>query len=437
MYSTRPTADSVELIGVLSCLDFRAGDLGRFLGGIAAGFSDVLGVDWTVVTVLDSSGRCAVLGDSVDGPAGSKVLVDLHDTVTERVVEAGAPLRVADSGLSPDAGAMPVGFLAYLGVPLKNAAGDTIGTLCSFNRAQRAFTEQDVVVAEVFAARAAAAIDHHLVHGKLEALKDGLAAQLAEKTAELYRAQNRLIQRERLAAIGELSAKIVHELRSPISTVTLVLDHLRCLDLPVSTVGRLDLALREIRRMNGLLGEVLDYSRPVAGRKERVAVDAVVTALLAERKDVAGDRFRSALIRYQPATEGHSVLADPDKLRQVIINLLENACDASPPGFEIDVETGTTGEEDSVFLRVRNRTMQGTIDTTRAREPFFSTKAHGTGLGLAIVDGIVDALRGDFSLIQGSSGEVVATVTLPVAPEAAKPDIPCPKPRVTGRSDRE
>ena len=80
-------------------------------------------------------------------------------------------------------------------------------------------------------------------------------------------AQQQLIQRERLAAIGEFSAKIVHEVRSPLSTMMMALDHLHQLELPQTSKRRLTLAQEEAGRLNRLLGEILSYATPGAGRR--------------------------------------------------------------------------------------------------------------------------------------------------------------------------
>lgn len=419
MTSKQASLDLARAIEVLAYLDYREGELDGFLDRVAGGFSHVLGVDWTVVTVTEGARTYRVAGDSSSGRSGPGAAIALHGSVTARVIDGGVPYWVTDVAQEAEKIEMPEGFVAYLGVPLQTATGEVIGTVCSFVRTARQFGADDVAVARVFAARAAAAIEQHRASLALAAYNGRLEEMVERRTSELRATQQQLIRRERLAAIGELSAKIVHEVRSPLSTVTMVLDHLIDLDLAESSRRRLALAQEEAGRLNRLLGEILNYATPGAGRKEWIDVDAFVAQIVADFKDASVAATDAVRVRTRLGAERLGVFANSDKLRQVLINLLSNAHDASPVGAEVAVGTGEVYDQGLVEISVRNRTTDGPLDGSRVLEPFYTTKPEGTGLGLPIVNGIVMALQGRFSIQQDAAGEVIALVILPTSAKTA------------------
>lgn len=433
MKPTQRTLDLAETIEVLACLDYREGELQEFLDRVARGFNRVLGVDWTVVTLMEDIRTYRIAGNSSSARDTGDTALALHGSVTARVIDGGAPYWVADARQEAQDGAMPEGFVAYLGVPLKTASGSIIGTVCSFNRTACDFDNEDVAVARVFAARAAAAVEQYRVTLALAAHNERLEQAVELRTSELRAAQQRLIRGERLAAIGELSAKIVHEVRSPLSTMTMALDHLSQVALPESSSRRLALAREEATRLNRLLGEILSYATPSAGHRQWVDVSALVAQTADDFNDVLGAANDTRRVRCRGCSDQPGVLANPDRLRQVLINLLDNAVDACPAGAEVIIETGTADDQGLVSIRIRNQTTQGRLDADRALEPFYSTKPQGTGLGLAIVIGIVEAHKGRFSIEQDAAGEVTAQVILPTRVEAADESS---APTIWGRSAR-
>ena len=110
-----------------------------------------------------------------------------------------------------------------------------------------------------------------------------------------------------------------------------------------------------------------------------------------------------------------NVQGNPEKLRQVLINQLTNAIDASPEGGHVALTTTRLPDNSHVRIEVSNTSVHDIADPKLLLEPFRSTKPHGTGLGLAIVNGIVSAMSGNFALEQREHRKVVASVNLPIA----------------------
>lgn len=148
-------------------------------------------LDWSVVTFCkDGSER--ILASTINLGEATDEVYSLHGSLTGTVFNTGKLLVVEDATACPDYGNAPVGYRAYLGVPLRTPTGEVIGTICSFQHQPRCFTESEVQLAELFAERAATAIDnYHLyqqqqqVNNQLEAeIKDRRQAQIALQESE-------------------------------------------------------------------------------------------------------------------------------------------------------------------------------------------------------------------------------------------------------------
>jgi signal transduction histidine kinase len=114
----------------------------------------------------------------------------------------------------------------------------------------------------VFAERAATAIDNYQLYLQQQQFNATLEAEVAKRTEELRVAQKQLVERERLAAIGEFAAIIVHEIRNPLTTVMMGLNYFKRVDLFEPAYSRLSLALDEANRLERLLRQILLYAQP-------------------------------------------------------------------------------------------------------------------------------------------------------------------------------
>jgi PAS domain S-box-containing protein len=216
----------------------------------------------------------------------------------------------------------------------------------------------------------------------------------------------------RLAEIGELAAMIVHEVRSPLTTVLMGLNSFRSLDLSERARRRLELALEESNRLQNLLNEILQYARQQTLECHPLELNQLVRDTKAALQD--NPIVCRQGITLQLPESAVFVEADRDKLKQVFINLVTNACEASGEGEEV---TWT------VHLPVRNQvtvTVHNSGEPIPANllpkltQPFFTTKSSGNGLGLAITKRIIEAHQGDFSITSSAAAGTIATVTLPL-----------------------
>ncbi len=247
--------------------------------------------------------------------------------------------------------------------------------------------------------------------------------QLVEaRTAELRTAQDGLVQAAKLAALGQMSAALVHELNQPLTaqrmhlaSLRLLLDHGR-LDEARAALERLDGLLT---RMSGLTGHLKTYARKTpAGLRERVDLALVVDQAL-ELLEARRSEVNAELVLELPRPAW--LLGDPIRLEQVLVNLLRNALDAVAERPAPRVTVSLERDGDSWQLEVADN--GGGIAEEhlgQVFDPFFTTKpvGEGLGLGLAVSSAIVQAQGGTLTVANGVEGAVFH-LRLPAASEAS------------------
>ena len=253
---------------------------------------------------------------------------------------------------------------------------------------------------------------------ELRALNLRLQREIAErekveKTLEV--AEQSLAQSSKLAALGEMSAAVSHELNQPLAAMKTYLAGARLLlqrkraDEALSSFGRID---DLIDRMGAITKQLKSYARKGKDAFEEVDVrDAVSTALSMMEPQLKTRKV--AITRTLPSAPA-LIFGDRLRLEQVIINLLRNALDATKGVDDPSVEVTLT-VTDAVRLIVRDNGA-GIEDLDALFEPFYTTKqpGDGVGLGLAISSGIVTDLGGRLTARNGAKGGAVFEMTLPV-----------------------
>jgi len=243
------------------------------------------------------------------------------------------------------------------------------------------------------------------------------AEQLAEANRNLQKAEATVRRNERLAALGQLSAGLAHEIRNPLSTIKasaeMLLKNVNA-DGPVSheLAGFIS---SEVDRTNALVTRFLDFARPLALRLEKTEIAEVIDEAVAEVEKHTPPFDVSIYKNYSPDIP--PFLLDRQLIERVLYNLLLNAAQASPPQGSITVKTRQrrdAGEGDTVEIDVIDR---GSGIAAKDREsifnPFFTTKSSGVGLGLAIVSKIVDEHRGQIIVESEPGAGSVFRVLLP------------------------
>ena len=402
-----------QTMAILSSLSYRTGELSSYLQEIATGVSQLLGVDWSVVT-LCQEGLEKVLASSIDIGDAANQTYSLHGILTGTVVKTGQTLVVQDVRTCKDYGKAPEGYCAYLGVPLRPSHGEAIGTICSFHKKPRKFAPTEIRIAEMFAERAATAIDNYYLYQQQRRFNEMLEEEVTKRTEELRMAQAKLVERERLAAIGEFAATIVHEIRNPLTTIKLGLNGFKRLDLSELDRERLYLSLDEANRLERLLREILLYAKPQTLNLTKIDLNKFITENLETLRNMP--EAMGCEIKFIPSSTAVNIIGDQDKLKQVTINIVRNGCEAIAQGETVTIELETSLISDKVCLQIHNGGDPIPPEVLpKLTEPFYTTKATGTGLGLAIVKRIIDAHGGEFCIKSSAAEGTTVSAILPLA----------------------
>jgi signal transduction histidine kinase len=398
------------ILEALSSLSYRTGELEMYLQQITNSISRLMGIDWSAVTLCWGDTE-KVLASNLDLGEGEH-LYSLHGSLTEAVVRRNQTLVVEDTSDCKDYGEPPAGYQSYLGVPLRVSQGKVIGTLCSFFELPRQFNQDEIRIAELFAERAATAIDNYNLYQSQQKFNEMLELELERRSAELRVAQEKLIEQERLAAIGEFTSMIVHEIRNPVTTMTMGLQFFQKLHPSGAENERAVLAIEESQRLHHLLSEVLLYAKPQVLKLARIDITTLLRSMLSNLTEMPEGMDRA--LDLVMAEESVEILGDVDKLKQVFINLVRNAYEAI--GVGEGVTCTVVRESGQVRIRVQNGGMPIPAELLpKLTQPFCSNKSNGSGLGLAIVKRILDAHHAGLSIESSVEIGTVIQIQFPVA----------------------
>ncbi|MFN3197865.1 MAG: ATP-binding protein [Bradymonadia bacterium] len=235
-----------------------------------------------------------------------------------------------------------------------------------------------------------------------------------------------LKERERLSALGQMAAGLAHEIRNPLGAIKGAAQMLEPDSLNEDEQICVGVILEEVDRLNVVVSQFLDYARPYRGALSPTDINRVIekVAHMTEADELSdGVKVHLAL-----DTDLPPILGDADQLKQVLLNLARNACEAMPEGGGLTFSThlafeeapGAPGESrQRVEVTVAD---EGTGLPEGAREqlfmPFFTTRQGGTGLGLAISQRIVQQHGGSITVRPGATRGTVFSLRLPLADDA-------------------
>ncbi|HEY8430178.1 MAG TPA: ATP-binding protein, partial [Sandaracinaceae bacterium] len=240
--------------------------------------------------------------------------------------------------------------------------------------------------------------------------------ELRKSYGELRVAQEELVRKEQLAAVGELSAVIAHEVRNPLAIIKNAVSSLRRPTLrPADRGVLLGILDEEVDRLNRLVRDLLAYARPVEPRGRPVELAATLREVVDGA--VAGLEAPEAITVELDLDRCPTVHGDPDLLRQAITNVVDNALSAMSQGGTLTVraEPARLGSAAAVAIECID-TGEGMdpLVLGKARDPFFTTRASGTGLGLAIVDRVVKNHGGTLAIQSAQGIGTTVRIVLPL-----------------------
>jgi two-component system sensor histidine kinase HydH len=374
-----------------------------------------------------------LLGDDATGAAGEEIRnllwsdvgnlrIPLSDAscLVARAVKEKRSVRTESGCGNPEGagdatprkgfcGGHPASFAA---VPLL-VKGEARGAIYVDNLFQgRAIGDEDIQVLTMFASKASLAMENASLYESLEGALDTVRTT-----------QDRLVQSEKLMALGEMAARIAHEIKNPLTAIG---GFARRIASPAPGGGAHSLEryaqiiLKEVQRLERIINETLYFSREMVSAFRIVNLNVEIRDVLSMFREEFEEARVSAVVDL--SQDLPSITADPDQIRQVVWNLVSNAIQAMGGSGILTVAThlADPSEGAGVVLEVSDTGGGIAHDVVQnIFNPFFTTKAKGTGLGLPIVHAIVEKHGGTIHLDNREGVGVAFSIFLPLFPKGA------------------
>jgi signal transduction histidine kinase len=384
-------------------------DLQGLLSKIAARAEDLIRAETTAVASMDPK----TIGLQYLGVAGEKgAVLAARKTPLESggiynwLASYGTPLLVPDAttDFRLDAAEMrAMGIRSLMAVPMWSS-NRMIGILTAVNKkGGDKFDKHDLRLLTVFSNIVGAALQNAFLYGDLK-----------DKMEELRNTQQQLIHSTKMAAIGELAANVAHEVNNPLTSVLGYTSHLiRTRGLPAESLQKLHLMEQETLRVRKIIRNLLDFARSRTSRKRVGDVVQPLQETTALLHGVA-ERSKVKIVEEYPDNPVQ-IEMDHNEMKQVFINIVNNAIHAMPQGGTLRIRVGVLSAQ-QVAIEFAD-TGTGVPDDLRQKifQPFFSTKSegNGTGLGLSISERIVQSHGGTIQVESSEGRGAVFLVLLP------------------------
>lgn len=243
-----------------------------------------------------------------------------------------------------------------------------------------------------------------------------LIVNVDQTQTKLEQSQEHLLQSEKMVMVGKLAAGVAHSIRNPLTSVKMRLFSMgRSLDLTPTQKEDFEVISEEIRHIDTIVANFLEFSRPPKLVIQKVSPsDVVDMALQLLQHRLESYNVEVKLKRRHPLPE---VWADPDQLKEVLVNLLTNACEAMKSGGAIVIQEGETflqslGQVVTILVSDNGPGIPESIHD-KIFQPFFTTKEEGTGLGLSIATRILGE-HGGWLDVESQEGQgTTFTINLP------------------------
>ena len=263
-------------------------------------------------------------------------------------------------------------------------------------------------------ARAFAAMTEKLRQSRADMVR--LNSQLEAKIGQLERTQAQLVQSEKLASIGEMSAAVAHGLRNPLASLRAAAQVVRHHPTSPSSGEHLDAIVEEVDRLDRRISHLLSFSRPAPFHPLSESVPRLVEGLLSTFSELLKEK--GVELQLDLPSTLPVVRVDPMQIEQALVEIVSNALDAMPSGGRLHISATMNGtSESSREVSIAIADTGGGIPANvlpSVCDPFFTTRTEGTGLGLAIAKRYVQQNGGSLDIVSHPEGTTV-TVRLPAS----------------------
>jgi len=374
----------------------QGNDLDNTLRFIAEQFSSILPINWTSVLLHNGNATMLELQKAyMDGKLHSlpRTWFAVEGTLLEKAMQSDKPILISNLTEVAEQNEHYV-FLKLLAKEgMKSAiflhltqATQVPGMLVFASRNSDAYNEEHIELLSNIA---------HLVTHSF-----GKTVKMAEQ--------------RRLAAIGEFTSGIVHEVRNPLTTIGLALKYFSRLELDEDGSEWAEISCRESERMGRLLEDILLYAKPVKLELTTIELTDFIREFINANKTMGESR---KITLEQPEKDSQIeilIKADSDRLKQILLNIYRNAVEAADENSSIGCVVQENSEAHTSSIVINN---QGTVIPEniiqRIGEPFFTTKSRGTGLGMGIVKRMVEAHGGSLKITSDEQQGTSVYITFP------------------------
>ena len=242
------------------------------------------------------------------------------------------------------------------------------------------------------------------------------AIEISRDITKDINVQKAMMQQEKLASVGRLSAGVAHEINNPLTTIlTTAMLIQEELDPQDPNYEELETITKETLRCRKIVSSLLDFARQsTPARKPCDINDVVNESVVLTNKQAA---FKDLTLSFEPGAGIPSVQLDKGQIQQSIMNLIINAVEATDAGGTISISTACKPQQRAIEIAVSD-TGEGISETDLVRifDPFYTTKDNGNGLGLAITHGIIEQHNGTIDVDSQSGQGTTFTIKLPMTP---------------------
>jgi two-component system sensor histidine kinase HydH len=230
---------------------------------------------------------------------------------------------------------------------------------------------------------------------------------------EVQELKKEVERNQRLASLGRLAAGIAHEIRNPLSSIKGFATYFKERYGEVPEDQRTaEIMVQEVERLNRVIGQLLEFARPMKLNKKQVSLHEVITYSLKMIQKQAQDKDVAITTNLSAGSEEVSI--DPDRISQVLLNLYLNAIEAMDQGGMLRIDSSLDEESGTVTIVISDTGVGiKREDLAHVFDPYFTTKQSGTGLGLAIVHRIIEAHRGEVRIESEFGKGTTVTIVLP------------------------
>ncbi|HET7458172.1 MAG TPA: GAF domain-containing sensor histidine kinase [Gemmatimonadaceae bacterium] len=348
-------------------------------------------------------------------PWASARQTPLSHSFCRHAVELRAPLVISDAREHPlvrdNLGIPDLGVIAYAGIPLTTGDGHTLGSFCVIDHEPRQWTDDEIATLGDLASAAVTEIE---LRAALRRAEDARAEAAAANRAK-----------------DDFLALVNHELRTPLSGIASNAQML-AMGICGPVTEQQARAVERIRlsqhHLTGLIAQLLDFKRIAAGHVDYDVVVVTAADAIGAAAAIVESELEERALRFEHREPqgGVAVRADPDKLRQVLVNLLANAAKFTPAGGSVILDCDGNGDAEVVRITVRDTgigipadqldaVFEPFVQVKDARRPAAANGGGGTGLGLAISRALARGMGGDLTAESTPGVGSAFTVTLPAA----------------------